>query len=159
MTIIPETKDYDDYDYSVDFESNTMFVFDQYETNNSQLNILSHIYSSKQVQVYLKEFGFDQNDVTKWVQPIEVPIGIDTAFFIAREAIIHGLKFNDLYIYPELAAYTRGAKKIPDFVTDKCKSVSLAGFINAQPYQSFPEDVMTYKWKYQKGTLMKFLTL
>src|SRR5581483_4006175 len=99
MTVIPETKD---NDHQVDSESNTESVFDQYETGDSQSNILSHIYTPEQVQEYLKEFGFDPNDVEKWDQPIEVPNGVDTSLFIAREAIIYGLSFDAINLYPKL---------------------------------------------------------
>ena len=107
MTVIPETKD---YDYSVDSESNTESVF---ETGDSQSNILSHIYSPEKVQEYLKEFGFNQNDVARWDQPVEVPIGINTSLFIAREAVIYGLRCDNVYLYPGLAEYTKDASEIP----------------------------------------------
>src|ERR1051325_8447334 len=107
MTVIPETKD---CNYSVDSESNTESVF---ETGVShQSNILSHIYSPEKVQEYLKEFGFNQNDMAKWDQSVEVPIGINTSLFIAREAVIYGLRCDNVYLYPELAECTKDASEI-----------------------------------------------
>ncbi|CAI2193579.1 13443_t:CDS:2 [Funneliformis geosporum] len=82
MTVILKTKD---RDFSVDSESNTESIF---ETGN--------------------KFGFSQNDMAKWDQPVEVSIGVNTSFFIAREAVIYGLRCDNVYLYPELAADTKG---------------------------------------------------
>ncbi|CAI2193056.1 12083_t:CDS:2 [Funneliformis geosporum] len=89
MTVILKTKD---RDFSVDSESNTESIF---ETGN--------------------KFGFSQNDMAKWDQPVEVSIGVNTSFFIAREAVIYGLRCDNVYLYPELAADTKWKFKKGNF--------------------------------------------
>ncbi|CAB5395175.1 unnamed protein product [Rhizophagus irregularis] len=66
-----------------------------------------------QVQTILNECGFDSKDVVSWEEPIEVPIGVNTNIFIAREAIINGLNPLETFPYSELDGGERRYRDIP----------------------------------------------
>ncbi|PKY21167.1 hypothetical protein RhiirB3_409176, partial [Rhizophagus irregularis] len=141
-----------DRDSSIDSESITVSVFDQYETGDNRSDTLSHVYTPEQVRTYLKEFGFDQSDAEKWDQPIEVPIGVDTSLWIAREAVIYGLKFEAISLYPELIDYARGFGEIPDFVTTKYQMVDTNRLVTGGDiHEPFPKSLGIIKWQLQKG--------
>ncbi|PKK60347.1 hypothetical protein RhiirC2_792910 [Rhizophagus irregularis] len=69
-----------------------------------------------QVQTILNECGFDSKDVVSWEEPIEVPIGVNTNIFIAREAIINGLNPLETFPYSELDGYGKGIGDLNEII-------------------------------------------
>lgn len=51
----------------------------------SSYNNITNTFLPDRVQAILNECDFDANDMKTWKDPIEVPIGVKTDYFIARE--------------------------------------------------------------------------
>jgi hypothetical protein len=98
------------------------------------------------VRNVLEELGFDQDQIIKWNEPIDVPFGASTELFVAREAILSGLEFSHYDIYPGLSIYNTGNDCIPDCVTEDAKSLSPEEIMGGQVNSRFlNKNIFVYK--------------
>src|SRR3954466_4510819 len=81
-------------------------------------------FSPDQVKEILVKIGFNEDDVAKWSESIGVPLGISSALFIARMAIISGFPFPQANLYQELEGICMYGGKIPQCVQEEIHSIS-----------------------------------
>jgi hypothetical protein len=96
----------------------------------------------------LNEFCFENKEVKKWNEPIEIPLGISMTPFVIREAILSGLHFQDIEDYPEIE-YECKKGHIPKWVSQKVQSVNPGRLIpgTGTPYKTYPEYISVYKFQ------------
>src|SRR5207248_2803983 len=90
------------------------------------------------------------DDITLWTEQIDVPIGMDPNIFLAREALIKGLKPLDTFLYPDLEIYGKGIGSIPEFIKTDYQLVATESFVKSVR-KTFPKEIIAYKWKYRKN--------
>lgn len=73
------------------------------------------------VQNILEKLGFEKDQIIKWNKTIDIPFGATTELFVAREAILAGLKFSRFDLYPELTVYIVDDGYIPGSITREAK--------------------------------------
>src|ERR1044072_3603698 len=66
--------------YSEDLIDDAEYGTSEVDCKNKE-NYIAKIFLPDQVHKILNEFGFVQNDVALWKNPIEVPIGVKTDLF------------------------------------------------------------------------------
>ncbi|CAG8645446.1 15703_t:CDS:2, partial [Acaulospora colombiana] len=101
----------------------------------------------EEAQMILRDLGFNDDGVVKWNEHIDVPFGVSSELFVAREAVISGLHFPHIHHYPEIEQYAFSKGKIPPFVTNEVQSIPPGKIVNAQCHSTFPESIFIYKWQ------------
>ncbi|GBB93032.1 hypothetical protein RclHR1_00210028 [Rhizophagus clarus] len=96
----------------VAFTGDQNFAFLVLYVVNLQVHLVDSV--NFMLEAFLMDVVIDTNDMKTWKDSIEIPIGIKTDYFIAREAIINVFKPLDTFIYPELEfLWTNGDEWIP----------------------------------------------
>src|SRR5947207_1267731 len=99
-----------------------------------------------------KKFLEGHEDIKLWNDPIEVPFGVPSTFFIARVAIINGFTFQDINLYPELGGIYKYGQKVPEFVQEKIHSVNLKEIYGEKIRDStISENIYMYKHVYKSN--------
>ncbi|CAB4382217.1 unnamed protein product [Rhizophagus irregularis] len=106
-------------------------------------------FSPDQVQKILVELGFGEDNVASCNEPIEVPFGVSSTLFIARVAIIYGLPFRHIDLYPELDYIQTHGGEIPKFVNKKIQSLSTKQILGGEPRNTIPENIFIYGYIYK----------
>src|ERR1700733_932027 len=94
------------------------------EASQESSKSVAEAFSPDRVQKILVELGFGEDNVASWNEPIEVPFGVSSTLFIARVAIIYGLPFRHIDLYPELEGIYVHGGNIPNIVKDKIQSLN-----------------------------------
>ncbi len=124
------------------------------ETSKQSGNVIesdSNIIAKKtlspgRVREELEKFGFDKDEIQKWNKFIDIPFGVTTELFLAREAILADLKFSQFDLYPELSIYTMGNGCIPELVTKDAKLLSPEEIMGGQVHKRFlDKKIFVYK--------------
>ncbi|CAB5390497.1 unnamed protein product, partial [Rhizophagus irregularis] len=109
-------------------------------------NIIAQTLSLNSVQNILEELGFEKDQIAKWNKPIDIPFGAATELFVAREAILAGLKFSRFDLYPELSVYIVDDGYIPGSVTKEAKSYAPEKIIGGPVHHRFSnQNILVYK--------------
>ncbi|PKC04163.1 hypothetical protein RhiirA5_422656 [Rhizophagus irregularis] len=110
---------------------------------------VTETFSPDRVQKILVELGFGEDNVASWNEPIEVPFGVSSTLFIARVAIIYGLPFRHIDLYPELDYIQTHGGEIPKFVNKKIQSLSTKQILGGEPRNTIPENIFIYEYIYK----------
>src|SRR4051794_17355710 len=109
-------------------------------------NIIAQTLSLNSVQNIFEELGFEKDQIVKWNESIDIPFGAATELFVAREAILAGLKFSRFDLYPELSVYNVDGGYIPGSVTREAKSLIPEEIIGGPVHQRFSnQNIFVYK--------------
>ena len=110
---------------------------------------VAETFPADRIRKILVEFGFNKDDVALWDEPIEVPFGVPSSLFIARTAIISGLKFQHIDLYPELDYIQTHGGEIPKFVNKKIQLLSTKQILGGEPRNTIPENIFIYEYTYK----------
>ncbi len=119
------------------------------EASQESSKNVAETFSPDRVQKILVELGFNKDDVALWDETIEVPFGVPSSLFIARTAIISGLKFQHIDLYPELDYIQTHGGEIPKFVNKKIQSLSTKQILGGEPRNTIPENIFIYEYIYK----------
>ncbi|CAG8668497.1 13325_t:CDS:2 [Funneliformis caledonium] len=124
---------------------------DYSDTADNNSIVVAEKFSPDLVQHILGKLGFDENDVASWSEPIEVPFGVSSTLYIARFAIIHGLPFQHINLYPELQDIYIFGGNIPKFIQNKIQSVNPEKILGGKVRNTIPANIFTYKYKFRSN--------
>ncbi|CAG8752104.1 2723_t:CDS:2, partial [Racocetra fulgida] len=121
-------------------------------------NTVAFILSPDKVQKILNDLGFEENKVASWNRSIEVPIGVSSVLFTAREAILHGLHFQHISLYPAIESeYVHKQCKIPEFVSKDIQSIDPGKIIPGRAHRTFPQNILVCKEQFTYNDRPKIL--
>src|SRR4051794_22619297 len=85
------------------------------------------------------------------MNPLKSLFGVSSTLFIARVAIIYGLPFRHIDLYPELEGFYMYGGEIPKIVKDKIQSLSTEKILGGKTRSTIPANIFAYEYKYKSN--------